>query len=98
MTAINITAINVLDNPTLFVNPFQFEIQYECTQDLQHGASPMLPTTLLCGAPPASVLPWPCTALPRQRLHRLAPACAPACVTPEAIKRVSCNQGGAQAL
>ncbi|CAL8463820.1 g3354 [Coccomyxa elongata] len=36
MTAINITAINVLDNPTLFVNPFQFEIQYECLQDLQH--------------------------------------------------------------
>ena len=39
MTAINITAINVLDNPTLFVNPFQFEIQYECLQDLQHGES-----------------------------------------------------------
>ena len=37
MTAINITAVNVLDNPTLFVNPFQFEIQYECLQDLQHG-------------------------------------------------------------
>lgn len=37
MTAINITAITVLDNPTLFVNPFQFEIQYECLQDLQHG-------------------------------------------------------------
>lgn len=37
MTAINITAITVLDNPTLFVNPFQFEIQYECIQDLQHG-------------------------------------------------------------
>ncbi|EIE18841.1 anti-silence-domain-containing protein [Coccomyxa subellipsoidea C-169] len=36
MTAINITAINVLDNPTLFINPFQFEIQYECLQDLQH--------------------------------------------------------------
>ena len=39
MTAINITAINVLDNPTLFINPFQFEIQYECLQDLQHGES-----------------------------------------------------------
>ena len=37
MTAINITAVNVLDNPTLFINPFQFEIQYECLQDLQHG-------------------------------------------------------------
>ena len=40
MTAINITSVNVLDNPALFVNPFQFEIQYECLQDLQHGERP----------------------------------------------------------
>lgn len=42
MTAINITSVNVLDNPALFVNPFQFEIQYECLQDLQHGEPPKI--------------------------------------------------------
>ena len=46
MTAINITAITVLDNPTLFVNPFQFEIQYECIQDLQHGEHFTIPFLL----------------------------------------------------
>ncbi|KAK9826207.1 hypothetical protein WJX81_008381 [Elliptochloris bilobata] len=36
MSAVNITAVDVLDNPTLFTNPMQFEIQYECLHELQH--------------------------------------------------------------
>eukprot|EP00244_Chara_vulgaris_P012625 TRINITY_DN6751_c0_g1_i1.p1 TRINITY_DN6751_c0_g1~~TRINITY_DN6751_c0_g1_i1.p1 ORF type:complete len:196 (+),score=26.50 TRINITY_DN6751_c0_g1_i1:104-691(+) len=30
MSVINVTNVTVLDNPTLFLNPFQFEIAYEC--------------------------------------------------------------------
>ena len=29
------------DNPQFFVNPLQFEIQYECLQNLANGASPL---------------------------------------------------------
>lgn len=29
------------DNPQFFANPLQFEIQYECLHDLQHGAFPL---------------------------------------------------------
>lgn len=29
------------DNPQFFANPLQFEIQYECLHDLQHGACPL---------------------------------------------------------
>jgi len=36
MSAINIASVNVLDNPTLFQNPLQLEIQYECLYPLQH--------------------------------------------------------------
>ena len=28
------------DNPQMFSNPLQFEIQYECLQDLQNGTPP----------------------------------------------------------
>jgi hypothetical protein len=38
MTAINVTSINVLDNPSKVTNPLQFEIQYECLYDLADGA------------------------------------------------------------
>lgn len=31
------------DNPSLYTNPLQFEIQYECSQSLQHGASESRP-------------------------------------------------------
>mmetsp|Transcript_34244 Transcript_34244/g.87587 ORF Transcript_34244/g.87587 Transcript_34244/m.87587 type:complete len:189 (-) Transcript_34244:554-1120(-) len=34
MAAINITAVNVLNNPSLFTAPLQFEIQYNCLYDL----------------------------------------------------------------
>lgn len=30
MSAVNITNVTVLDNPAAFLNPFQFEISYEC--------------------------------------------------------------------
>lgn len=42
MSAINITQINVLDNPTSFLNPFQFEISYECVRPLNEGQSTTL--------------------------------------------------------
>ncbi|XP_020575822.1 LOW QUALITY PROTEIN: probable histone chaperone ASF1A [Phalaenopsis equestris] len=39
MSAVNITNVAVLDNPAAFLNPFQFEISYEClvplTDDLE---------------------------------------------------------------
>lgn len=38
MTAISVTSVHVLDNPTKITNPLQFEIQYECLYDLQDGA------------------------------------------------------------
>eukprot|EP00892_Ulva_mutabilis_P002758 jgi/Ulvmu1/12483/UM009_0136.1 len=34
MSAVNITSVNVLDNPAPFLNPLQFEIHYECLADL----------------------------------------------------------------
>eukprot|EP00890_Picochlorum_soloecismus_P001339 jgi/Picsp_1/2205/NSC_05669-R1_histone chaperone len=34
MTAINVTSVNVLDNPSDVTNPLQFEIQYDCLYDL----------------------------------------------------------------
>lgn len=37
MSAINITSVSVLDNPSYFINPLQLEIQYECLYPLQHG-------------------------------------------------------------
>ena len=35
MNPINVTHINVLDNPGMFLNPLQFEITFECTQQLE---------------------------------------------------------------
>lgn len=35
MSAVNITNVAVLDNPTAFLNPFQFEISYECLTPLK---------------------------------------------------------------
>jgi len=32
MSVINVTNVTVLDNPCLFTNPLQFEIQYECLE------------------------------------------------------------------
>mmetsp|Transcript_1333 Transcript_1333/g.1739 ORF Transcript_1333/g.1739 Transcript_1333/m.1739 type:complete len:264 (+) Transcript_1333:114-905(+) len=35
MALVNVNNILVLDNPTLFTNPFQFEITFECLQELE---------------------------------------------------------------
>ncbi|KAL8487182.1 hypothetical protein ACS0TY_023279 [Phlomoides rotata] len=35
MSAVNINDVTVLDNPAPFVNPFQFEISYECLTPLE---------------------------------------------------------------
>lgn len=40
MSAVNITNVAVLDNPTAFLNPFQFEISYECLVPLDDGTGP----------------------------------------------------------
>ena len=61
MTAINVTSINVLDNPSKVTNPLQFEIQYECLYDLADGAPP----------PPAS--PPPGRPPPPRAASRAAP-------------------------
>jgi histone chaperone ASF1 len=37
MSAVNITNVTVLDNPASFLNPFQFEISYECLAALKDG-------------------------------------------------------------
>jgi histone chaperone ASF1 len=42
MALVNILNINILDNPTAFTNPFQFEITFECLQDLPEGKSHLI--------------------------------------------------------
>ncbi|KAF8378655.1 hypothetical protein HHK36_030004 [Tetracentron sinense] len=37
MSAVNLTNVTVLDNPAAFLNPFQFEISYECLIPLKDG-------------------------------------------------------------
>lgn len=37
MSAVNVTNVTVLDNPSMFLNPFQFEISYECLVPLNDG-------------------------------------------------------------
>lgn len=39
MASVNVLNIDVLDNPTAFTNPFQFEVTFECVQELSDGAS-----------------------------------------------------------
>eukprot|EP01051_Picozoa_sp_SAG22_P012712 SAG22_NODE_1348_length_4662_cov_2.722113_2_plen_179_part_00 len=34
MALVNVTNVSVLDNPTKFTNPFQFEITFECLEEL----------------------------------------------------------------
>ena len=37
MAKVHIINVVVLDNPSPFFNPFQFEITFECVEDLQEG-------------------------------------------------------------
>lgn len=39
MAKVHISNVTVLDNPSSFLNPFQFEITFECTEDLATGKS-----------------------------------------------------------
>jgi hypothetical protein len=47
MSAVNLTNVAVLDNPTSFVNPFQFEISYECLVALEDGGFASFTPSLL---------------------------------------------------
>lgn len=38
MAAVNVTSVQVLNNPNTFFAPLQFEISYECHCELQEGA------------------------------------------------------------
>ena len=37
MAKVQVTNVTVLDNPTAFLNPCQFEITFECLEDLPNG-------------------------------------------------------------
>lgn len=37
MALVNIINVAVMDNPTAFTNPFQFEVTFECLQELPDG-------------------------------------------------------------
>lgn len=38
MACVNVINMMVLDNPTAFTNPFQFEVTFECLKPLSDGA------------------------------------------------------------
>lgn len=40
MAHVNVTHVTVLDNPTSFMNPFQFEICFECFYPIPDGTLP----------------------------------------------------------
>lgn len=40
MASVNVHKVVVLDNPTAFTNPIQFEISFECVKELKEGAPP----------------------------------------------------------
>lgn len=67
MTAISVTSVNVLDNPSKVTNPLQFEIQYECMFDLADGEAGALRAGRAAGgvgaALPADVALPPATPL-----------------------------------
>jgi len=48
MSAVNVTNVTVLDNPSMFQNPFQFEISYECLVPLKDGESSLLVPENVC--------------------------------------------------
>lgn len=37
MAKVQLANVTVLDNPTAFLNPFQFEITFDCLEDLADG-------------------------------------------------------------
>ena len=49
MAKVQVTNVTVLDNPTAFQNPFQFEITFECLEDLPTGENAELGAGLCHG-------------------------------------------------
>ena len=45
MSAINVMNVMVLDNPSMFLNPLQFDISYECLVPLKDGQLFLLSST-----------------------------------------------------
>ena len=37
MAKVHVCNVVVLDNPSNFLNPFQFEVTFDCIEDLQDG-------------------------------------------------------------
>lgn len=37
MAKVQLANVAVLDNPSPFLNPFQFEVTFECIEDLKEG-------------------------------------------------------------
>jgi hypothetical protein len=50
MAKVQVTNVTVLDNPTAFHNPFQFEITFECLEDLPTGESNSLKWRKQCSS------------------------------------------------
>ena len=48
MALVNVSNVIVHNNPTHFTAPFQFEVTFECVQELQDGECPCL-IRWLCG-------------------------------------------------
>ncbi len=42
MAKVNICNVTVLDNPSPYFNPFQFEITFECLEDLCEGKTNLI--------------------------------------------------------
>lgn len=39
MAKVQLANVAVLDNPSPFLNPFQFEVTFECIEELKEGSS-----------------------------------------------------------
>lgn len=53
MALVQVTDVAVLNNPARFTDPFQFEIQFECLQELSEGIwhTPIFTDTRVFGCP-----------------------------------------------
>lgn len=47
MAKVQLSNVVVLDNPSPFLNPFQFELTFECIEDLNEGICLIMINTLL---------------------------------------------------
>ncbi len=51
MAKVQVLNVAVLDNPSPFGNPFQFEITFECMEDLPEGRCHRRMSTIVCPRP-----------------------------------------------